>query len=174
MSQHNAELVQRAHRLIEDLHATQPESFDSAFRDYLDEEFELSSPAVYPEGAQVFKGREGLERWIASTSEVWREWRCEPERLVDADDDQVVALVRLIARGSASGVLVDRETAHVWTVRDGRVTRCEVYLDRLEALEAVGLQSAAPYTAGLASSSRVTGRTRPARRRLPPQPHFSA
>jgi ketosteroid isomerase-like protein len=134
--------VQRTYRLIEDLQAEQhAEAFDSAFRDYLDEDFELSPPAVYPEGEQLFKGREGLERWIASTAEVWDEWRFEPERFVEADD-QVLALVRLMARGSASGVRLDRDTAHVWTVRDGRVTRCDVYLDRSEALEALGLPSA--------------------------------
>ena len=139
MSQQNAELVELTYELMDDLQAEQPEAFDRAFRDYLDEGFELAPPSVYPEGEQVYRGREGLERWIASTSEVWDEWRFEPERLVEADD-QIVALVRLMARGSASGVRLDRESAHVWTVRDGRVTRCEVYLDRSEALEAAGLQ----------------------------------
>jgi ketosteroid isomerase-like protein len=93
-------------------------------------------PDAYPEGAQVFRGRAGLKRWVDSTREVWDEWRFEPERFLDAGD-QVVVLVRVVARGGSSGVSLDRETAHLWILRDRRATRCEVYLDRSEALEAV-------------------------------------
>ena len=32
--------------------------------------------------------------------------------------------------------------AHVWTVRDGSVTKLRQYLDRAKALEAVGLSEA--------------------------------
>ena len=46
-------------------------------------------------------------------------------------------------KAGSSGVRLDQETAHVWTLGDGRVIRCEVYLDRSEALEAVGLPSRA-------------------------------
>jgi ketosteroid isomerase-like protein len=84
----------------------------------------------------VFRGRAGLKRWVDSTREVWDEWRFEPERFLDAGD-QVVVLVRVVARGGSSGVSLERETAHLWILRDRRATRCEVYLDRSEALEAV-------------------------------------
>jgi ketosteroid isomerase-like protein len=100
-------------------------------------------PDAYPEGAQVFRGREGLKRWGDSTKEIWDEWRFEPERFLDAGD-QVVVLVRVVARGGASGVSLDRETAHLWRLGDGRVTRCEAYLDRSEALEAIRLGDATP------------------------------
>jgi ketosteroid isomerase-like protein len=87
----------------------------------------------------VLRGREGLKRWISTTREIWDEWRFEPERFLSAGD-RVVVLVRVLARGAISGVRLDRETAHIWTLEDGRVTRCEVYLDRSEALEAAGDQ----------------------------------
>jgi hypothetical protein len=38
----------------------------------------------------------------------------------------VVVLVRVVARGGSSCVVLDRESAHLWTLRDRRVTRCEV------------------------------------------------
>jgi ketosteroid isomerase-like protein len=139
MSQQNVELVQHSYRLLEELQDAKPGALDRTFRDYFHEGFELRPPAIYPEGAQVFLGREGLQRWIAITREIWGEWRFEPERLIDAGD-RVVALVRVIARGGVSGVPLDRETAHLWTLGDGRVTRCKVYLDRSEALEVVGLR----------------------------------
>jgi len=138
MSQEKIEVVQRSYRLLEELRAAKPYALEHAFRDCFDEGLEVRIPDAYPEGAQVFRGREGLKRWVASTREIWEEWRFEPERFLDAGD-QVVALVRVVARGGSSGVSLDRETAHLWTLRDGRVTRCEVYLDRSEALDAVGL-----------------------------------
>ena len=42
--------------------------------------------------------------------------------------------------GRASGLEVDMHFAQVWTVRDGKQTRMEMYADPAEALEAVGLE----------------------------------
>lgn len=109
------------------------------FRDHLDEMFELRMPADYPEGEQVLRGREGLAQLGAMLRDAWGEWRFEPERLIDAGD-RVVVLVRVVARGGASGVQVALETAHVVTVRDTRMASVRVYRDRAQALDAVGLR----------------------------------
>jgi ketosteroid isomerase-like protein len=84
----------------------------------------------------VFRGRAGLKRWIAVTQEIWDEWRLMAERFLVAGD-QVVVLVRVVAQGHTSGVRLDRETAHIWDIADSRVKRCEVFLDRSEALRKV-------------------------------------
>jgi len=47
----------------------------------------------------------------------------------------------VIAQGHVSGVRLDRETAHIWDMVDDRVTRCEVFLDRSEALRTVDAAS---------------------------------
>ena len=99
-------------------------------------EVELLPPPSYPEGPQAFRGRAGLKRWIAVTQEIWEEWRLIAERFLVAGD-QVVVLVRVSAQGHLSGIRVDRETAHIWDIADGYVTRCEVFLDRSEALRTV-------------------------------------
>ena len=143
MSRENVELVERSYRLLAELREAKPGALEHAFRECFDEGLEVRIPDAYPEGAQVFRGRAGLKRWVDSTREVWDEWRFEPERFVDAGD-QVVVLVRVVARGGSSGVSLDRETAHLWTLQEGRVTRCEVYLDRSEALEAVRLREQVP------------------------------
>jgi ketosteroid isomerase-like protein len=140
MSQENVELVERTYALIEDLRGPRPEDFDRPLRELVHDAFELHLPEVYPEGEQVFRGPEGLKSWIAMFKEVWGEWRFELERVLPAGD-RVVALIRVLARGGSSGVRLSRETAHLWTIKDGRVASCEVYLDRSEGLEAVGLQS---------------------------------
>jgi ketosteroid isomerase-like protein len=129
-------LVRDAYQFIEDIQEDRRHDFDDAYLECFDEKFELLPPPTYPEGAQVFRGRAGLKRWIAVTKEIWDEWRLMAERFVVAGD-QVVVLVRVIAQGHVSGVRLDRETAHIWDIADGRVTRCEVFLDRSEALRTV-------------------------------------
>ena len=130
------ELVRDAYRFIEDIQEDRRHDFDDAYGDWFDEEFELLPPPSYPEGAQVFRGRSGLRRWIAVTQEIWDEWRLIAERYLVAGD-QVVVLVRVRAQGHMSGARLDRETAHIWDIAHGRVTRCEVFLDRSKALRSV-------------------------------------
>ncbi len=105
---------------------------------HMADDFELRLPDTYPEGAETFRGRDGLQRWLAMVEDTWGEWSFDVERLIDADE-QVVALVRIVAEGGASGVPVDRDVAHVWFLRAGKASTASVYLDRTDALEAVGL-----------------------------------
>lgn len=135
----NVELVGRSYRMLAELREDPDGPGDRLLRELADERFELHLPATYPEGEQVFRGRNGLKRWTAVTKEVWDEWRFEVERYIDVGD-RVIALVHVVAEGGLSGVHLERDTAHVWTLADGKVTRCEVFLDRTEALEALGLK----------------------------------
>ena len=130
------QLVVEAYRFIEDVQVGRRQDYEDGYSECFAEAFELSLPPSYPEGEQVFRGRAGLKRWIGSITEIWDEWRMEPERFV-AVGDQVVALIHVVARGHLSGVRLDRETAHIWSIADGRVTKCEVYFDRSEALDEV-------------------------------------
>ena len=128
------QLVRAAYRFIEDIQLDRRDDYDAGYSECFDEAFELALPPSYPEGEQVFRGRAGLKRWIASIREIWAEWRMEQERFVVAGD-QIVVLIHVVARGHLSGVGLDRETAHVWSIADDRVTRCEVYFSRSEALD---------------------------------------
>ena len=134
------DLVRDAYRFIEDVQENRRHDFDAAYSGCFDERFELLPPPSYPEGAQAFCGRAGLKRWIATTQEIWDEWRLVAEQFLVAGD-QVVVLVRVIAQGHLSGVRLDRETAHIWDIADGCVTRCEVFLDRSEALRRMDAMS---------------------------------
>lgn len=132
MSRENVEIVRRVYELFE------RRDIEGLFALAADD-FELRLPDVYPEGSETYRGRDGAQRWLAMVQDIWGEWRFDLERLIDADE-QVVALVRIVAEGGASGVPVDREVAHVWSVRDGKASRASVHLDRSEALEAAGLR----------------------------------
>jgi uncharacterized protein len=133
MSRENVEVVQRAYELFErrDIEAV---------LGLVAEDFELRLPDVYPEGPETFRGRDGMRRWLAMVQDIWGEWRFDVERLVDAGE-QVLALVRIVAEGGASGVPVQREVAHVWSFKGRKPSTASVYLDRAEALSAVGLSN---------------------------------
>ena len=113
---------------------------DRLFRDFYDERVEVRMPADYPEGEQVLRGREGMAGLLTMLRESWTVFRFEPEQFIDAGD-RVVVFIRVLAEGGASGVATERETAHIWVVRDGRLASIQIYRDRSQALEAVGLES---------------------------------
>jgi ketosteroid isomerase-like protein len=132
------ELVQRSYRMLDDLRRAPDGPADRLLRELVHERFELHLPPVYPD-SRVFRGPDGLKRWTVRTKDVWGEWRFELQRFIDLGE-RVVVLVHLVARGGKSGVRLERDTAHVWTLAGGRVTRCEVYLDPSEALKAMGVE----------------------------------
>jgi hypothetical protein len=138
MSQENVELVESLYALIPLGIRTSPDQVDRLFRDHLDERFELHLPPDYPEGEPVFRGREGMGRFIAMLRESWEDWRFEPVEFLDADE-RVLVFGRILAEGGASGAPIELETAHVWTLGSQGATSMNVYRDRSEALEAAGL-----------------------------------
>ena len=142
MSQENVELVRRLYvatpGLRDSVPAEDPGFLDRIFRDFFDEDFMVRMPPEYPEGSRVLQGREGMMAFLAMLREAWSEWRFVPERFFD-DDDRVLVFVHVIAVGHESGVPVESEVGHIWTIQDGRAKFVGVYRDRSEALKAVGL-----------------------------------
>jgi ketosteroid isomerase-like protein len=64
--------------------------------------------------------------------------QCEAERYVESGD-LVVVLTRYSGRGKGSGAPVETLGAHVWTMRDGKAVRLEVFPNRESALRATGI-----------------------------------
>ena len=111
---------------------------DRMFSEFYVEQVEVRMPPDYPEGEQLLYGREGMSRLLAMLRDSWTVFRFETERFFDAGD-RVAVFIRVIAEGGASGLPTERRTAHVWTVRDGRLESIQIYRDRDEALEALDL-----------------------------------
>ena len=89
------------------------------------------APVTYPELIGLRAAwRDWLERWAS--------YRVEIEDLIDAGD-QVVVMHSDYARPVPGAPEVERRSAAVWKVRDGRVTRVDFYLQRAKALASVGL-----------------------------------
>lgn len=112
---------------------------DGAFAQLVSSDFEWW-PALTRayEGDGCYRGREGVERFIADTSENWDELRGVAEEFRDLGD-RVLVLGRLIGRGRGSGAPVDQPYATVLDFRGDRIVRLRAYFDRMEALRAAGL-----------------------------------
>jgi ketosteroid isomerase-like protein len=138
MSEENVELVRRLYSLAPDAAGVVRGDYDDVFVDYFDPDFELVPPSAYPDTESSYRGQEGVRRWFQQLEEVWDDWRTEGERFFDAGS-QVVVFVRVSGAAKQSGAALAISAAHVLTLRDGRVTRTDVFLDRSESLEAAGL-----------------------------------
>jgi uncharacterized protein len=89
---------------------------------------------------QVYEGADGAEDFLAEWGSAWDDWQLEIEALHDADD-KVVAIVHQRGRSKISGTPVEMMMAHVWTFRDGKEARMDMYSDPSEALKAAGLEN---------------------------------
>lgn len=104
-----------------------------------DEEVELlvDTEAFLESG--LFRGREAVGQWFANWFSTF-----EPGYHFDIEEthdlpDGVLLVASHHGRGRASGVEVQGRTSYVYTVRDGRVARVELYADHARALTAAGL-----------------------------------
>jgi uncharacterized protein len=87
----------------------------------------------------VFRGRERFLALIRDYSGSFDDFQVEPEEVLDVGD-HVVAVVRDGGRLKGSDQEIWNRFVHAWTLREGKVIRWASYLDKQEALEAVGLR----------------------------------
>jgi len=145
MSQENVELVRGLQPSRDtDLVATFRDDATAAavmetLSPFFHEDVEIVAPSFVAGEGVRFVGLEGLRAGWLDWLEPWESYRVEVEDVIDAGDDAVV-LVRDFGRRAGMTVEVSVTGGAVWTVRDGRVVRVAFYLNRSEALKAVGLE----------------------------------
>jgi ketosteroid isomerase-like protein len=83
-------------------------------------------------------GRERLRLSLASLFEAWESYRLDIEEIRDAGD-RVLAIVREVARGRASGVEIDGRWGYVIDVEEGQIVRIEAYRDPDLAAQRAGV-----------------------------------
>jgi ketosteroid isomerase-like protein len=88
------------------------------------------------EGRTAHGHEEVIEEFVESLRD-WERHTLEAEDYLDAGD-RVVVLWHEVGRGKRSGVEVETRTAVVYTVRGNQVVEVQGYMDRRQALEAVG------------------------------------
>jgi uncharacterized protein len=92
-----------------------------------------------PEGeAGERLGRDRMRQSLESMLEAWDSYRLEVERIDDVGD-RILAIVREVGRGRASGLEIDGRWGYLLTVQNGKIARIEAYRDAALALEMAGL-----------------------------------
>jgi ketosteroid isomerase-like protein/GNAT superfamily N-acetyltransferase len=131
VSQQNVEIVRSAYLRVL---AGEPAPLPGFFHP----DAEYHQLPVDPDAA-VHRGIDEIARHFRDWNEAYRDLRSEPIE-IKGNGDCVFVWVRLIGHGASSGVLADMEYAGVWTLRQGQVIRVVEYVDRADALKAVGLE----------------------------------
>jgi ketosteroid isomerase-like protein len=85
-------------------------------------------------------GKDALRAYMQDWFDTFDDFRQEPVELIDAGEDQVIAVLRIIGRAKLSGVETDLTYAALYTFRNGKIARGREYWTRDEALEAAGLR----------------------------------
>jgi uncharacterized protein len=88
-------------------------------------------------GAGVHHGRESFVEFIRSWIEAFDEFNIDLTDVSEQGDD-IVVVGRQSGRGHASGLPVEIEVVHVWTVRGERAVRWRSFGGREAALAALG------------------------------------
>jgi ketosteroid isomerase-like protein len=135
MSRQNVELIQITYRRVN-------EGGFSAIADVIHPDFEFDSP----QGIEASQAHDkaGLREWFAKMDEIWEVLRFEPEEVVDIDATRVMAVVRTSGRARGSGIEIDQQLTHLWTILDGKATAIATFDTKQQALEAASSSSPTP------------------------------
>ena len=151
MSQENVEVVRRA------IAAANERDVDR-YLALCSEDIELQTPWTAVEGLYV--GPDAIRRFFTDIRDTARDFHLNIERLESIGSkalesigsDRVLAFLRAHVSGRASGITVGSEslssgprhagipTGNVYDLSDGKIRRIRIFVDRDEALEAVGLR----------------------------------
>ena len=117
---------------------------------FVDPEFEtIGDPAAIPIGADLgveggprdlfAKGVDGFLNFWREWLSAWQTWNLGAPQFIDVDEDRVLVSYEVRARSKTDQVEVIFEAANLMTLREGKLTRLELFLNREQALEAAGL-----------------------------------
>jgi ketosteroid isomerase-like protein len=133
MSQRDVDIV------LDQFAATNDRDFERAMTFYAEDvELEVSADAFVERG--TFSGREAVGEWFGN----WFATFAPGYHFDITEARDLGGVVLLVAshrgRGRASGAEVHGDTAYLYTVRNGKIVRAELYRDREAALEAARAQ----------------------------------
>jgi ketosteroid isomerase-like protein len=138
MSQQNIDLVRQGYeRLNEALRTGDLAQLAVHVEEICDRDIVLRPSGLLPESAEMH-GHAGMVQFAQIQADAFEALQVEPQEFIDAEDSVVVP-VRFGGRARHTGLEVDFSIVHVWTIRDTKLLRLDMYQTAAEALEAAGL-----------------------------------
>ena len=132
MSRENVEIIRS-------LNARFVQGDRTSWKEVFSEDVVWDTTAANMEGAGVYRGHEGAERFFIEWLGAWHDPTVELLELIDAGDS-VVSSFRWSGRGKASGVDIQQTFFGVYDLRDGKVVHYRQFETREEALAAAGVE----------------------------------
>jgi steroid delta-isomerase-like uncharacterized protein len=74
---------------------------------------------------------------FARIGEEWEYWKLNDIQLHDMPGNQILATLRYDAKHKQTGKVIDSQTAHLWTLKDGKIVAFQQFTDTKQAAEAV-------------------------------------
>jgi ketosteroid isomerase-like protein len=102
---------------------------------FIHPEFEATTPPNLASEPDTYRGHDGIRRWFDSFDEVMDGIRWDAHDFQQAGDKVVVEFT-LRARGKTTGLDFGQDAVMVWSLRDGKAIRVELFESLDEALKA--------------------------------------
>jgi ketosteroid isomerase-like protein len=131
MSQENVRLVERA---VAAINARDIEGYLACCT----EDVKLETPVAAVGG--VYEGVDGIRRYFTDIEDAGPDFRIELDGVEEIDSKRVLAFLRTSSTGRASGIPLALTLTNVYDLIDGKISHIRIFLDRREALKAVGLE----------------------------------
>jgi ketosteroid isomerase-like protein len=131
VSQENVEVVERA---IAAINARDIDGYLACCT----EEVKLETPMAAVGG--VYEGIDGIRRFLTDIEDAAPDFRMEFDGMEEVDSKRVLAFLRNSSTGRASGIRLAWPQTNVYDLVDGKISHIRIFLDRDEALKAVGLE----------------------------------
>jgi len=87
---------------------------------------------------QVYRGPEVTE-FVRAWADSWLGWHFDVEEVCAGEGEEVFAAIHERATGAGSGASVDQRRYFVFTMREGRAVRVQVFSEPADARAAAGL-----------------------------------
>ena len=130
MSQENVEIVRAIYEV--------PEGITGAAAEQLAPDVQFDFTSAYPD-RRVLRGAAEVREFRETGPWHGAPIHFKPERFFDVDAEHVLVFVHVSVVGTESGIPVEMDAAHEFTIRDGQVVYFKVYADRNDALGAAEL-----------------------------------
>jgi ketosteroid isomerase-like protein len=131
MSQENVRLVERA---IAAINARDIEGYLACCTENVKLETQMAAVGG------VYEGIDGIGRFFTDIEEAGPDFRIELDGVEEVDSKRVLAFLRNSSTGRGSGIRMAWHQTNVYDLVDGRISHIRIFVDREEALKAVGLE----------------------------------